>query len=563
LSTAEDLLDAVKLLAVDPGLGVRLRGGPSPMRDGFLATLRGGLPENAPWQKLPAGVTDDRLLGGLDLAATLAAGRPIAERGLLARANGGVVIAAMAERLDPGIAARLAAVLDTGQVSAEREGFSTREATRIGIVALDEGIDEVPPASLLDRLAMNVQTDGLAGEIPPPDFAALEAARALLPSVRVTETQVGAIVVAAAQLGVPSMRAPMLALRAARAAAALAGRTELTEDDLRMAARLVLGPRATQIPAPPEDPEEPPPPDQDPQEPEDQPDRKQEEGELAESVVEAAKANMPADLLSALTQNSSMRSRDGGDAGAKRKAPNRGRPIGTRIGVPRGGARLHLLSTLRAAAPWQKLRKAEPGRVQVRKDDFRIRRFQQNTRTTTIFVVDASGSTALNRLAEAKGAVELLLAECYVRRDRVALLSMRGQGAELLLPPTSSLARAKRSLAGLPGGGGTPLASGITAALGLAVNIAREGQTPLAVFLTDGRANIALDGKHGRPGAEADALQAAGAWRASGYAGLIVDTAPRPHPFARKIAETAAAQYLPLPQANAGTLSAAVKLATK
>jgi magnesium chelatase subunit D len=562
VSTAEDLLDAVKLLAIDPGLGVRLRGGPSPMRDGFLATLRGGLAEGAPWQKLPAGVTDDRLLGGLDLAATLAAGRPIAERGLLARANGGVVITAMAERMDLGIAARLAAVLDTGQVSAEREGFSTRDASRIGIVALDEGIDEVPPASLLDRLAMNVQTDGLAGEIPPPDFIALEAARALLPDVRVSEAQIGAIVAAAAQLGVASMRAPMLALRAARAAAALAGRTELTDDDLRMAARLVLGPRATQIPAPPEDPEEPPP-DQAPQEPDDQPDRKTEQGELAESVVEAARATMPADLLAALTQTSSMRSRDGGTAGAKRKAPNRGRPIGARIGVPRGGARLHLLATLRAAAPWQKLRRAEPGRVQVRMDDFRIRRFQQNTRTTTIFVVDASGSTALHRLAEAKGAVELLLAECYVRRDRVALLSMRGQGAELLLPPTSSLARAKRSLAGLPGGGGTPLASGITAALGLAINIAREGQTPLAVFLTDGRANIALDGKHGRPGAEADALHAAGAWRASGYAGLIVDTAPRPHPFARKLAETAAAQYLPLPQASAGTLSAAVKLASK
>jgi magnesium chelatase subunit D len=131
----------------------------------------------------------------------------------------------------------------------------------------------------------------------------------------------------------------------------------------------------------------------------------------------------------------------------------------------------------------------------------------------------------------------------------------------LLLPPTSSLARAKRSLAGLPGGGGTPLASGFAAALGLAAGIQREGQTPLAVFLTDGRANIALDGRHGRPAAEADALQAAGAWRQSGHAGLVVDTAPRPHPFARKLAEAAAARYLPLPQADAGTLRAAVKLA--
>jgi magnesium chelatase subunit D len=560
LSTAEDLQDAVKLLAIDPGLGIRLRGGPGPMRDGFLATLRAGLPENAPWQKLPAGVTDDRLLGGLDLAATLASGRPVAERGLLARADGGVVITAMAERMDQGIAARLGAVLDTGHVSAEREGFSHRQPARIGIVALDEGIDETPPASLLDRLAMNLDTDGATGELPAADFAALEAAREILPSIKVSEAQIGALVVAAAQLGVAAMRAPMLALRTARAAAALAGRNEVADEDLLTAARLVLGPRATQIPAPPEDPEPPPPENPEPQEPTDQ---KQDSGQLADSVVEAARATIPADLLAALTSNSSMRSRDGSSAGAKRKAPNRGRPIGARIGLPRGGSRLHILATLRAAAPWQKIRQGAAGHVQVRKDDFRIRRFQQNTRTTTIFVVDASGSTALNRLAEAKGAVELLLAECYVRRDRVALLSVRGQGAELLLPPTSSLARAKRSLAGLPGGGGTPLASGITAALSLAMNIAREGQTPLAVFLTDGRANIALDGKHGRPTAEADAMQAAAAWRASGYAALIVDTAPRPHPFARKLAEAAGAQYLPLPQASANTLSAAVKLASK
>jgi magnesium chelatase subunit D len=559
VSTADDLAATVALLAIDPGLGCRLRGGPSPVREGFLAALREGLPEGAPWQKLPAGVTDDRLLGGLDLAATLAAGKPVAERGLLARADGGMVIVAMAERLELGIAARLSNVVDTGHVTAEREGFSYREATKIGLVALDEGIDETPPASLLDRLAMSIETDGLAGQIEPPDILAVGEARELLSSVRVTEAQIGALVVAAAQLGVAAMRAPMLALRAARAAAALAGRTELNDDDLRLAARLVLGPRATQIPAPPDEEEPPPPPDQ--QDEQDQPDKKQEDGQLADTIVEAAKATMPADLLSALMQGGAMRSRDGGSAGAKRKAPNRGRPIGARIGLPRGGARQHQLSTLRAAAPWHKLRQGEAGHVQVRKDDFRIRRFQQNTRTTTIFVVDASGSTALNRLAEAKGAVELLLAECYVRRDRVALLSVRGQGAELLLPPTSSLARAKRSLAGLPGGGGTPLASGFTAALGLATCIQREGQTPLAVFLTDGRANIALDGRHGRPAAEADALQAAGAWRQSGYAGLIVDTAPRPHPFARKLAEAAAARYLPLPQADAGTLRAAVKLA--
>jgi magnesium chelatase subunit D len=120
-------------------------------------------------------------------------------------------------------------------------------------------------------------------------------------------------------------------------------------------------------------------------------------------------------------------------------------------------------------------------RVLVRRDDFRVQRLRERRETTTVFVVDASGSAALHRLAEAKGAIELLLAECYVRRDRVALIAFRGRpgaaGAELLLPPTRSLVRAKRSLADLPGGGGTPLAHGLDAARALAEDVSRRGGT--------------------------------------------------------------------------------------
>ncbi len=146
----------------------------------------------------------------------------------------------------------------------------------------------------------------------------------------------------------------------------------------------------------------------------------------------------------------------------------------------------------------------------MRREDFRVSRFKQRSETTTVFVVDASGSSALHRLAEAKGAVELLLADCYVRRDSVALIAFRGRRAELLLPPTRSLVRAKRSLAGLPGGGGTPLAAGIDAALALADAMRRRGATPVVVPLTDGRANIARDGA-GRARAGADALPRRGA----------------------------------------------------
>jgi len=530
------------------------------MRDTVLKALRAALPAGSAWRKLPVGVTDDRLLGGLDLAATLAAGRRVAERGLLALADGGFLIVAMAERIDAGVAARVAAALDHGEVVAEREGISTRTACSIGVIALDEGIEETPPRALLDRLGIEFAVEGAGGAVEGPSADDVAAARARLAGVEVSPASVGALVTAALQMGIYPLRAAQLAVRAARASAALAGRGAVAQSDLEVAARLVLAPRATQLPPPEQQdapPPEAPPPDQD--EPQSSEQEKEPQGPLSDRVLEAARAVLPPDLLAALAGGGVLRSKAGGNTGAKLKAAKRGRPIGVRAGLPRGGARLNVLATLRQAAAWQKLRGATAGRVEVRRDDFRIRRFKQQTRTTTIFVVDASGSAAVQRLAEAKGAVELLLAECYVRRDRVALLSVRGKGAELLLPPTASLTRAKKCLAALPGGGGTPLAAGFVAALGLAAGVTREGQTPLVVFLTDGRANIALDGKPGRPGAEADALTAAVAWRASSYAAMLVDTALRPHPFARKLADAAGARYLPLPQADAGVLRAAVK----
>jgi magnesium chelatase subunit D len=274
---------------------------------------------------------------------------------------------------------------------------------------------------------------------------------------------------------------------------------------------------------------------------------------------------MPKDVLALLAQGSAMRARQGGPSGVTQANAKRGRPAGVRRGDPGGGARLSLLDTLRTAAPWQRIRRqhmpAPPGRVLVRRDDFRIRRFADRTRTTTLFVVDASGSAALNRLAEAKGAVELLLAECYVRRDRVALLSLRGKAAELLLPPTSSLVRAKRSLAGLPGGGGTPLAAGIASAQTLAEGVRRRGATPVVVLLTDGRANIARDGAPGRARATDDALAAARQIQAEGFAALVLDTSPQPQEPARQLAAAMGARYLPLPHAGAAALSQAVRAA--
>jgi magnesium chelatase subunit D len=571
-----DAVTAAQLFAVDPvGTGgVLMRSRAGPVRERWLTMLRAALPVFQPLKHLPLHIADGRLLGGLDLNATLLAGRPVAERGLLAEADGGVLMVAMVERLPSATAVHITAAMDARETIVERDGLSLRMPARFGVVALDEGLeDELAPVAILDRLGFHIELN----EIPirgADEFAmdreGITAARDRLPALKASAEQVDAICGAASALGIVSLRAPILALRVACASAALSAHDAVDQDDIALAARLVLAPRALVFPQEKSDQSQPPP---EPPPPESAQEDKADTGTpeidqpLDEVILAAVQAALPADVLAALRM-SSKRSRGSsqGKAGALQKSNKRGRPAGAVRGDLRAGARLNLIETLRAAAPWQPLRRREaaasgdtsPPRILIRKDDFRISRFKQRTETTTIFVVDASGSAALHRLAEAKGAVELLLADCYIRRDQVALIAFRGNAAELLLPPTRSLARAKRSLAGLPGGGGTPLAAGLDAAFALSDSIRRKGQTPTVVVLTDGRANIARDGGQGRLRAEEDAINAARQLGNAGINAVLVDTSPRPGASGETVAREMGARYLPLPHADAAMLSKAV-----
>ncbi|MDT7953378.1 MAG: magnesium chelatase subunit D [Acetobacteraceae bacterium] len=548
-------MSAAALLAVDPaGLGgAVLRGPPGPARDRWLDELRALLPHGVPFRRIPLGIGDDRLLGGLDLGATLLGHGVRAQRGVLAEADGGVVLLASAERLPAHTAASIAGALEAGEIRMERDGITRRDPARIAAILFDEGIgpDESVPPSLLDRLAFRLDPREPAPELEGDVLAA----RALLPRVSVPAELVEALCQTAAALGIDSLRAPLFALRAARAAAALAGRTMVDADDAALAGRLVLAPRATALPAPP--PEPPPPePDQAPSEDEPEPGA----GTMDDIVLQAALAALPPDLLARLAGGGrDTRTGNQGRSGVLRRQGTRGRPAGVRPGDPRGGNRLALLDTIRAALPFQRLREHHGLALAIRPGDLRIVRRQPRTESTTIFLVDASGSQALGRLAEAKGAVQLLLADCYVRRDQVALIAFRGRTAELVLPPTRALARAKRSLAGLPGGGGTPLALGLDAGFALADSIRRRGGTPAIVVLTDGSANVGRDGQGGRPAAERDAEAAARQIRAAGYRALLVDSSMRPAPAARRIAEAMGGRYVPLPFAGASAISGLVR----
>ncbi|MEO0908596.1 MAG: VWA domain-containing protein, partial [Pseudomonadota bacterium] len=296
--------------------------------------------------------------------------------------------------------------------------------------------------------------------------------------------------------------------------------------------------------------------------------------QLQDLLVEAAAAAIPPDLLEQLI-NGNAPKRGASGTGKRRKSGLRGKPLGARPGMPRGGARLALIDTLRAAVPWQAVRRREAGiqaaqeaqrgppntgdpPILMRKDDLRVRRFEEKAARVTIFAVDASGSAAAARLAEAKGAVELMLAQAYVTRSEVALIAFRGESAELILPATRSLTRARRALAGLPGGGGTPLAMGLNAARDAAHATITKGRSPSLVVLTDGRANLDANGQPGRKQAGEDAQSAAKAIARSEIDALVVDISPRPGHEGPALASAMQARYLALPRADAKALHRAI-----
>lgn len=579
--------------------GIVIRSQAGPVRDAWLALFEHQTA--TAFKKIPCSIDEERLLGGIDLSRTLAMGRPISQLGALAHANKTVLLIAMAERLSHSAAGVIAQTMDAGGVDTTRDGIALTYPSQFILVALDESIDaddEQLPASLADRAGIILDLRGLA----PRDIdtqAEVKLDKQSLAVVTISTAMIEALCATALALGIHSMRTPYLATQVAKAHAALRGRQSVTEEDAAFAVRVAIAPRARTLPqlpandsepAPDRDPdpapEKPPesnaepPPEQDSSDEQVAP-KEQEIEQLQDTILAAAIASLPPHLLESLKLDAQLRkAKKAGASGAKQRAGTRGKASGAFRKKPNPHSRIHLLETLRASIPWQRIRRDSANaktntsistpintaeRVFIRKDDFRYKRIEQHARSTIIFAIDASGSSALNRLAEAKGAIELLLAQCYVRRDQVAVIAFRGKGADIILPPTRSLARAKRSLAGLPGGGGTPIAAALDCAGVLAGTITRRGETPFLVMLTDGRANVAktIAGRDGagRVQAQQDARDSAHMLRSQGLAAIVLDTSPQPHPMAQQLANDLGALYMPLPRANSSSVSSVVQRA--
>ncbi|KQP77815.1 magnesium chelatase [Aeromicrobium sp. Leaf289] len=573
--------------------------------------------------ELPVGATEDRVLGSLDLEQALGSGVTRYEPGLLARAHRGVLYVDEVNLLHDHLVDLLLDAAAMGRSTVERDGVSVEHAARfvlIGTMNPEEG--ELRP-QLLDRFGLAVEVAAprepatraevvrrrLAFDADPTGFAVrfadaeaaltarISAAQDLVTQVPLDDATLVSIAELCSAFGVDGLRADIVTARTAAAHAAWHGRTTITRDDVRAAARLALPHRRRRNPfdetgldeSELDDllgPDEPPaggpddggsdgPDDEGPDDggpdgggpgggsdtaadapaPGEAPapsggDSGEGSGQAAESTVGAGQP-VRARLLQV----------DGVGAGVSgrrsRAVTDDGRRIGARTPAGRSGS-LHLVETVRAAAPHQHARgRADGGRVLLRPADLRVAVREGRESNLVLLCVDASGSMAARRrMEQVKTAVLSLLLDAYQRRDKVGLVTFRGAGATLDLPPTSSVDVAARRLEELPAGGRTPLAEGLAAAAdALRLERIRDPlRRPLLVVVTDGRATSG-------PDALARAHRAADHLHRSGVASVVVDceTGGFRLGLASVLADRLGAQHLPLGEVSAESLTSAVR----